>query len=72
LASQGIKTDEIVVYKTVEHPELNQNIRLLPELPIKAVFFSPSGLDSVLPLLVENHIDLQKIQVGLPLVQFFN
>lgn len=63
----NFKVEEVEVYDTVEHSEMKNSIRKVFESssPTCVVFFSPSGVKSALPMILQ--VCSESIQVSIKL-----
>ncbi|XP_014241578.1 uroporphyrinogen-III synthase [Cimex lectularius] len=66
LRAGGLKVDQLVVYNTITNPKLEMLFRpIFDEFEVSfLLYFSPSGVDSTIPLFEKLKIDLNGLKIG--------
>lgn len=73
LKENNIDVDEVLIYKTKPHHELEENILkvkiALNKNSAYFIYFSPSGVNFTLPLLKKHEVNLETVKVGIHLMK---
>ncbi|XP_075216102.1 uroporphyrinogen-III synthase-like [Lycorma delicatula] len=65
LKDNGVSSDNVQVYETIPHPDLESNLKKVTEDFSFSViiYFSPSGMNATIPLLKKFSIPLEEIKI---------